>query len=346
MKSYFDALKKEIHCKSELYSKKYNVDTVFIGGGTPSLVDSKHMEGILQWIFDGFNISDDAEITTEGNPNTLTKEKLRSYVDFGINRISMGVQTLDEKLLKLLGRLHTKQDFFRAYSDAVAAGFENINMDLMFSLPGQTDDLLMSTLVQAVELSPAHISFYSLQLEEGTQFFREYSDGNLQIPDDIDDRRMYHKGIDFLKKNGYLRYEISNFSKIGKECRHNLKYWSMDEYLGIGLGAHSYIDGFRMENISDFPQYIDIEVEKNFLNHVHKNSLKENIEEYMITALRKIDGFDIGDFERRFGVTCLEVYPDIIEHLLDKRFMIIDKNRMRLSDYGIDISNKILCEFL
>ena len=230
-------------------------DTVFIGGGTPSLFPQEYIEEILETLRETFEIAEDAEITIEANPGTLTKEKLSAYRRFGINRLSMGVQSFDDRLLARLGRVHSAAEAMETYKLARRCGFENINLDLMFALPGQTEEMWRRTLETAAELSPEHISFYSLQLEENTPFFEMFCRGEIeQIPDDID-RGMYHRAIAFLKASGYGHYEISNAAKPGYECRHNLKYWSMEDYFGFGLGASGFVGGVRYSNLRDFGEY-------------------------------------------------------------------------------------------
>ena len=226
----------------DLYSKgsrEYMVDSIFIGGGTPSYIDEIYIERLMEKLEASFNIAGDSEITIEVNPGTLTKEKLETYLSSGINRLSMGVQTLDDKILKKIGRIHTSSEFFENYSLAREIGFENISIDLMFDLPDQTPEILIDTLEKVVALKPNHISFYSLIFEEGTRLTKEYKEGKLNIFSEDEERDMYHLGIDFLRKFGYKHYEISNFSRPNYSSRHNIKYWSIEDYLGLGLGVHS-----------------------------------------------------------------------------------------------------------
>ncbi|MBK5253843.1 MAG: radical SAM family heme chaperone HemW [Peptostreptococcaceae bacterium] len=338
---YIDALKLEI---KERADSKYLVDTIFFGGGTPSLLKPSEIAEILNEITGNFNISKDVEITMEANPDTLNEKNLKGYRNAGINRLSMGVQSLDESLLSVMGRIHNADDVYREYALAREAGFDNINLDIIFAVPASSLETTMDTLEKIIKLNPEHISYYSLQLEEGTSFFKDFKDGKLdEIPDDID-RDMYHRGSNLLQKNNYSRYEISNFSKKGYECKHNLKYWNMDEYLGLGLGSSSYIGGVRLKNTDDINEYIN----NKYISERHKNTRYDDISEAVFTGLRKAEGVSMKEIlgsKEEFW----EYYKDSkeeIDSFISEGYLLIKDDRLILTDKGIDISNKIMVCFV
>lgn len=333
--SYIKELIGDISAYGQRYGRDYEIDTVFIGGGTPSLPDSALIGRVCESLWKSFHIDRNAEITIETNPGTLTEKKLRDYRSFGINRLSIGVQSLDNRVLKTLGRIHTAEEFMENFALARQVGFANINLDLMFAVPGHTMDSWENTLERALELSPEHLSFYSLQIEEDTPFYRMFRDGIIdQIPDELD-RQMYHKTIARLREAGYVHYEISNAAKPGFQCRHNLKYWSMDEYLGIGSSASSYIEGTRFTE-SPNPEF-------------HINTKEDDMSEFVFTGLRKTCGIDLGEFEKRFSQDFWKVYGDRKAELADffrEGKLIEEEGRLRLSEAGIDISNAIMAVFV
>ncbi|NLP30901.1 MAG: oxygen-independent coproporphyrinogen III oxidase [Clostridiales bacterium] len=340
--AYVNTLVSEIRRQSKEYD--YRVDSIFIGGGTPTLVDAEHIWKILDGIYRSFQVESNVEITIESNPKTLSKEKLKAYHGMNINRLSMGVQSLNDGLLDLLGRTHSAKDFYNNYEDARIIGFDNINLDLIFSIPGQTVSIWVETLNKVLELNPEHISFYSLQLEEDTQFYKMYEEGKFNLIDDETDRFMYHKALSLMKEKGYIHYEISNVARPGYECRHNLKYWSMENYLGLGLGAHSYINGYRFANLGDIKEYID-GTEK--VDWFHRNSEKDDITEYIITGLRKIEGISLKDFERRYRANLCDLYKESIDKHRKDGLLEIDTNgSLKLTMLGIDIANKVLVDFV
>ncbi|MEL7657149.1 MAG: radical SAM family heme chaperone HemW, partial [Bacillota bacterium] len=277
--------------------------------------------------------------------------KLKTYLDSGINRLSIGAQSLDEGLLHYMGRVHSKEDLISNYHLARDCGFQNINLDLMFAVPGQTMDMWMDTLKKAVDLESEHISFYSLQLEEGTPFYQLFEEGRLKETDAELDRNMYHEALKYLKGRGYQHYEISNAAKAGYQCRHNLKYWSMDNYLGLGLGAHSYLDGVRFSNVTDLKRYIELNnIEKAsfspFVEWSHINSKEENISEYLFTGMRKMQGICLDDFKDRFGMNLESLYGDILKKYQELKLLEIIDGKLRFTEKGIDISNRVLAEFV
>jgi len=346
--AYVEALKSEIEHYGQVYNNKFIVDTIFIGGGTPSFINEALIADIISVVKAVFNLTINAEVTIETNPKTLTLEKLKTYLDCGINRLSIGVQSLDDEMLKGLGRMHSSTDVFDNYAMAREAGFKNINVDLMFAIPNHTIKLWLETLTKIIQLKPEHISFYSLQLEQGTAFFDLFQRGELlQIPDDID-REMYHCAVEIFTNMGYRHYEISNCAMPDFECRHNLKYWSMEDYLGIGLGAHSFLDGIRFSHTRDLASYCKGSRD----DWRYENTYKDNISEYIFTGMRKIGGIDLIDFESRFGKCLIEIYEnersvlDALDQYVREGYVQLEGGKMRFTSKGIDISNTILAEFV
>lgn len=345
-----EALIKEIGMYS---GKGIHIDTVFIGGGTPSLLHENHITEIMKAAEAAFCVTEDAEITIEANPKTLNADKLAAYRRAGINRLSMGTQSMNDDMLKFMGRAHDKADFLDNFRQARQAGFDNINADLMFGIPGQTMEMWQDSLRQMIELGPDHISFYSLQLEEGTEFAKMYRDGEIDLPEIELDRRMYHEGIRMLKEAGYNHYEISNCAKPGYECRHNLKYWDYDEYYAVGLGSHSftYADGRRC-NVTDFETYFEMTSAGSLPQDdemYEEETLQEMMGEYVFTALRKLEGLSLKDFEDTFGSDFYDVYSQqkeaLAEYAAEKLVKITDTH-IALTIEGIDKSNEIMAEFV
>ena len=349
-KSYMEMLIQEIILKGKLYGKNYITDTIFIGGGTPSLIDEALIVDLMSAVKANFNVLEDAEITIESNPKTLTKNKLEAYSRAGINRISIGAQSMDDNCLKLLGRIHTAEDFVENFNFARDAGFKNINIDLMFAIPGQSMEIWKESLKKVIVLQPEHISFYSLQIEEETPYFEMFKAGKLNQTADEIDRNMYHLGIEMLKEAGYSNYEISNAAKPNFECIHNLKYWSFTDYLGIGLGAHSFIDCIRSSNTRDMELYMEqCRNGQNAEDWHHINTQKDNISEYIFTGLRKTEGIDLRKFRNIFGIPIEEYYkeqwPNINKFIRDK-YLFMRNDKLLFTEKGVDISNTILVEFV
>lgn len=346
---YLSALFSEIERQCPEY-REYEVDTIFIGGGTPTVIPADQIVRVIECIKQSFKVRDNAEITMESNPGTVSLQSLAQYRKAGVNRLSIGVQSFRDDILRALGRIHTAEEARNAFQMARKAGFENINLDLMFSIPGLTEEIWEQTLQEAAALSPEHLSFYSLQLEEGTEFYRLYKEGRLEIADDETDRRMYHTAVRFLKEAGYCHYEISNAARPGFECRHNLKYWSMEEYLGLGLGASSFTGGRRFSNPSSLELYENQYKYQRVLprESVCPNSEADSVFEYVFTGLRKTDGIDLSDFEKRFGKPFEDYYGKLLSYLerLEREGMIRrENNRLAFTLAGLDVSNGILSEF-
>jgi len=336
--AYIKSLLDDIAEYGRVYGQRgrdYIVDTVFIGGGTPSILPPGAISSVMEKLKDAFSVDPGAEITIESNPKTLTFEKLREYRGAGINRLSIGLQSFDDGCLKKLGRVHTAEDFTENFKLARACGFDNINVDLMFAIPGHREEIWEDTLRRTIALSPEHISFYSLQIEEGTPFYDMFVNDEIdQIPDETD-RQMYHRAIAILREAGYEHYEISNAAKPGKECRHNLKYWSMEDYLGIGSAASSFVDGVRF---SEAP-----------LMEFHINTKEDDMSEFVFTGLRKTCGISLSEFSRWFGSDFWTVYADRKQELAPyfaAGQLIEEDGMLRLSEQGIDISNGIMAVFV
>lgn len=347
LSEYADALIREIRIKSEDWRYR-EVDSVYIGGGTPSLMSEWDMGRVLDALKDNFNIQKDAEITIEGNPATFSDEKMERYLRKGVNRLSLGVQSFENDVLEFLGRVHNKNDAFYAFQRAKKAGFKNINMDIMFGIPGQTMKMWKDTVRQCIFLKPSHISLYSLQIEEGTEFYDMYKAGRMEAVPEIPDRQMYHTALKMLKKDGYDHYEISNAALCGYRSRHNMKYWSYEEYLGLGLGASSFAGGKRFKNYSRLYDYINSIKQNN--DTVDKNSIenyskKEEMGIFVFTGLRKTDGLSTEHFRKIFNEDFFDVYDESILNKY-KGWLIYTADRLYLSERGMDISNKIMAEFI
>lgn len=363
MLRYVDALCQEIKLYEPI-AGDYMVRTIFIGGGTPSMLDESLIANIMAYIKKTFHVVRDAEITIEANPGTLRHQKLTSYRTSGINRISIGLQSADDEMLKKLGRVHNLDQFVASYNAARRAGFSNINVDVMSGLPGQTIHSYVDTLSRVMEFGPEHISAYSLSIEEGTPFAndREILE---TIPTEIIDRRMYEVTKKLLGANGYERYEFSNYAKSGFECKHNMVYWTGGEYIGFGLGASSYFQGKRFNNIKCIGDYISLLEEtsekssaadnREFLYNEVMRKLRENIvtmyidsrmEEFMFLGLRMICGVSREDFSERFKKDIYEVYGPVINKYIDMGLMAAMGDRILLTDAGIDVSNVVLADFL
>lgn len=329
--------------------KKYGdipVETIFIGGGTPSVPDSALIAGIMEHVRNAFHVAEDAEISMEANPGTVTREKLTDYRRAGINRMSFGLQSANDRELKLLGRIHTWAEFLESFHLARECGFTNLNIDLMSALPGQTCESWKDTLKRVTDLDPEHISAYSLIIEDGTPFGEKYGsdEGRKLLPDEDSEREMYHETKRFLRACGYERYEISNYAKPGRECRHNIGYWTGVPYLGLGLGASSYMDGCRFTVNSDMKRYL--EEQPGMFTDVEKLTKKDMEEEFFYVGLRMTAGVSLAEFERRFGESAKDVYPGRMETFVEEKAAEFRGDRFVLTDYGLDVSNYIMAQFL
>ncbi|MDO5133520.1 MAG: radical SAM family heme chaperone HemW [Eubacteriales bacterium] len=347
---YVRALSREIQLQGRNYSD-VTVDTVFFGGGTPTVLTAGELSGILDTLRVRFRIQEDAEISLEMNPGTADGEKLRVLKRAGFNRLSIGVQSMQDKELKILGRIHSAEQAREAYRLAREAGFDNINLDLMSGLPGQTFQDWSRTLEQAAGWKPEHISAYSLIIEPGTPFAALREAGKLApLPDEETEREMYRFTEDFLSKRGFARYEISNYAKPGRECRHNTGYWTGHAYLGLGTGAASYVDGVRWSNISNPDEYMKILCAGGEIAALQKDvrrlSAEERMEEFMFLGLRMTGGVRAEDFSGRFGKEMEEVYGSVMCRQIGQGVLERTDGGVRLTARGIDVSNYVLADYL
>lgn len=339
--AYIYALLREMKAVSAI--EKRTVDTVFIGGGTPSVPECGIMEKLLQGIGKNFQLAADAEVTIEANPGTLTPEKLALYRRYGINRISIGLQSPENQELRALGRIHNYQQFLESYHMAREAGFSNINIDLMFAIPGQTGEAWRAHLRQVAELKPEHISAYSLIIEEGTPF----AECELDLPDEDTEYQMYEDTAGILAEYGYQQYEISNYAKDGYACRHNIGYWKRTEYLGLGLGASSLYGENRFSNTRDMQEYLGFSGNtERIRKDVLKLSLKDQIEEFMYLGLRMTEGISEIDFEQNFGQKLENIYGSVLQKYKETGFLEKTGTNWRFTRKGIHVSNHILAELL
>lgn len=371
--SYVEALLREIG-KTALFCKEYEVNTVFLGGGTPSLLSGIQLERIMQALKKHYAISKDAEISMECNPATASFKTLKAYRKSGVNRLSIGLQSAQDEELKALGRIHDYEQFLRTYEEAKKAGFTNINIDLMAALPGQTLASYEDTLQKIIALNPTHISAYSLIVEEGTPFYEKYGKEEApkkgELPDEDTEREMYYRTKKRLQEAGYERYEISNYAKKGCECLHNLTYWTGKDYVGFGIGAASFFKGYRYKNSSEIKAYEQFlqqapeELQAQFLQEKSKGaasfmpqvfdwheeiqqiSEKESMEEFMFLGLRLNKGVSKQEFWNKYGKSMEEVYPGVLEKLKKEGLLVQTEDRICLSEKGTDLANYVMAEFL
>lgn len=347
---YFKYLQQEISEKSEeLSNEKIEIDTIYIGGGTPSIVPAEYIESIIKLLSVKFKVSKNAEITIEANPGTVNKEKLEKYINVGINRISIGLQSTNDNLLKMLGRIHTYNEFEKVFDEARMVGFKNINVDLMIGLPNQTIDDVQESLEKIIKKSPEHISVYSLIVEEDTKMFDLIESGKLELPSEELEREMYWKVKNVLQENGYTHYEISNFAKKGYESKHNSNCWKQHSYLGFGVAAHSYYDGMRYSNITDINRYIENYKSGESIYNVvfHENQSKEQMmKEYILLGLRKIEGVKISEFKEKFVDNPLYIFREQLNKLVEQDLIEVSENNIYLTDRGLDLANVVWMEFV
>ena len=383
---YVEKLLEEIEENKDLLRNNF-ISTIYIGGGTPSAIKSELIKKILDKIYDvaGIEIEknnvalngakkiienetkndenkNEIEITIEVNPGTTTKNNLQMYKNCGINRLSIGLQSTDDAILKKIGRIHNYEQFLDTYNWAEEAGFENINVDLMLGLPGQDIEILKNSLENVVNLKPTpkHISVYSLIVEEGTKIERRIDSGELSLPDDEEERRQYHYMKNFLELNGYKHYEISNFAKPGFESKHNMNCWEQKQYVGFGVAAHSYVNGVRYANTSDLKEYLNVDNVKNEfeVNFENKNgfAIIKTIEEtqnkldmekeFMMLGLRKLDGVSVSKFEQKFGENPIYLFRNELQKLVEEDLLEVDLDDIKLTSKGLDLANLVWEEFV
>ena len=345
---YIECLKKEIEIVN-INKDEYICRSIYIGGGTPSYIDSKYIVEILKIVYEKYNIDKNAEITIEVNPCSVTKEKLLDYYNAGINRISMGLQTCNDELLKIIGRKHTYKEFLDKYTLIKKVGFNNINIDLMLGLPNQSLEDLIESVNNVIKLNPNHISCYSLILYENTKLYKDIIENKYILPDDKLERDMYYKMVEILKQNGYIQYEISNFCKDNQYSRHNMMCWKQNEYIGFGAGAHSFIDSSRFSNIDSVKKYID---------NIENDNLKDNIviqeimnkndlmKEYMLLGFRLINGINIEEFKNKFDEEVKDIFRDELNKLINQEYIKLEGKNYVLTNKGIDFNNIICEEFI
>ncbi|WP_195263381.1 radical SAM family heme chaperone HemW [Clostridium sp. 1001275B_160808_H3] len=339
---YVDALCKEIEEKVI----DYKIKSIFIGGGTPSYLETNQIYKLLKTI-SKLNLTENMEFTMECNPGALEKEKLETMLRGGVNRISMGLQAVQNSLLKDIGRIHSFKQFEENFNLAREVGFKNINVDLMFGLPNQKVDEWKESLEVIAKLNPEHISAYSLIIEEGTAFYKLWERNKLILPSEDEEREMYSITKEILKEHGYEQYEISNYAKSGYECYHNKVYWQCDDYLGVGSASSSFIDGKRIKNIENVKLYIEkINNNESIIEEIIKNSKEDNIEEFIFMGLRMNKGISLNEFKKRFGIDINSIYKDIIEKNINKKLLVLEKDNLRLTDKGIELSNLVMSDFI
>lgn len=344
---YVEAVINEI--KNITHKEKYTVTTIYLGGGTPSILNPECIKNILQEIKSSFKILDDAEITIEINPGTVNEEKLKRYKEYGINRLSIGLQSANDKILKNIGRIHDYKQFEETFFFARKCGFKNINVDLMIGLPTQAIEDVKQTLEKIIQKNPEHISVYSLIIEEGTTIEKLINENKLQLPDEETERIMYWTVVNELKENGYNQYEISNFSKKTYESKHNTNCWKQKQYIGLGTSAHSYLNKKRYSNTNNIEEYIKNIQESNISKNItiHEEQTEEStMNEYMLLGLRMIQGININEFKQKFKTDPTIKYKEILEKLQKENLIQITKTSIKLTKQGIDFGNIVWEEFI
>ena len=368
-REYTDKLLEEIRIQSS-FVREYQIDTIFLGGGTPSILDAADITAIMGALKEHYDIAPDAEVTIEVNPGTVKMEGLAAYREAGINRVSMGLQSADDTELRYLGRIHTYDEFLKSFQRVRMAGFTNVNVDLISAIPGQTPESWRNTLKKTAMLKPEHISAYSLIVEEGTPYYDRYG-GHVEmegyemspeerrilmalpdLPDEDTEREMYYMTRNCLAEQGYERYEISNYARPGFECRHNVGYWTGTGYLGLGLGASSYLEGCRFHNTSDFQSYVSahLDDEAEFCQALRQDmeqlSVKSKMEEFMFLGLRLTRGVSVEGFITRFGQSIRNVYGGVIDKLEREGLLEHKNGYYHLTERGLDLSNYAMSLFL
>ncbi|MCQ2561561.1 MAG: radical SAM family heme chaperone HemW [Clostridia bacterium] len=341
MDEYIDALCADIRRKGSVYRETHCVDTIFIGGGTPTMLSAEQMQKVLTAIGDGFRLNETMEISMESNPGTFDKDRLRSYMEMGINRLSIGVQSLDDGILKSLGRIHGSKTALDAIRAAKSLGI-NLNVDLMLGIPGQTMEIWEDTLKKIIAEDPQHISFYSLQLEMHTPFYEDYRVGKLDLPTWEENRVMYHRVLEILKDAGYKHYEVSNACKPGYECRHNIKYWTMQDYIGVGIAAHSFVNGARSFTTSNLKEYIASGGNADKLTETESLEDWDLKTDFIFTELRLIDGFSLADYKEMFGCEYEDDFGKVTEELEAEGYMEKTEKGWKLTLSGLDNTNNVM----
>ncbi len=342
---YVDVLIKDLEYKKKEYFLS-KLDTIYIGGGTPTVLPLSLLEKLLFYIKENFHFSTNYEYTIEGNPESIDKEKLLVMRKYGINRLSMGVQSFNEDILKYLGRIHNSEQSVKAFYEARSAGFSNINIDLIYGIPGESFQSWQKTLESGISLSPDHVSLYQLKIEEGTILHQKLCNNEIQLfPDDLGEK-IYEWNLSYLREKSYVNYEFSNFAKNNLFSRHNLNYWNYRPYAAAGFGGIGFYGKYRSEFAGNFREYISLITfgEENFLQE--RLTKEEQISEYIIMNLRKSDGFSIDEFNTRFNVSFLKIYGKQVEKLKDEKFLELNADKVSLTLRGRLLSNLVLEEFV
>ena len=347
-KKYIKKLIEEIEDNKEKL-KNNEITTIYIGGGTPSSINPELIKNIINKICEVGNVEnkENIEITIEVNPGTVTKENLQMYRDCGINRLSIGLQSTNNRLLKEIGRIHNYEQFLNTYNSSVEVGFNNINVDLMLGLPNQNIMDLKESLEKIIKLkpSPKHISVYSLIVEEDTQIEKMINDGEIELPKEEEERNQYKYTKNYLELNGYKHYEISNFAKMGYESKHNMNCWEQKQYVGFGVAAHSYINGCRYSNTCDLEEYLNNK-SKDIKTIHEQQDLDDMKKEYMLLGLRKIDGVSISKFKEKFGENPIYIFRKELQKLTEEKLVVIDLDNIKLTNSGLDFANLVWEEFV
>lgn len=357
MLAYTESLRKELEMvgkqnaqdKAEGKDDLLEIETIYLGGGTPSFLPAEEVEKILATIRENFILKKNCEITIEINPGTTTKEKLEIYQKAGINRLSIGLQSIQEHVLKVIGRIHDYEKFEEVYQEARELGFQNINVDLMIGLPKQNVVDVEKSVEQVIHLKPEHISVYSFIVEEGTPMAEKIAEGSLTLPKEEVERKEYWTVKKMLEEAGYIHYEISNFAKMGKESKHNTDCWNQKEYMGFGIAAHSYTDGIRYSNLAELEPYMEnIQKDKaqdNFIFH-EKQDEEAKMKEYMLLGLRKIAGVEISKFKEKYGINPIYCYRLELDQLVRDDLVEVDDDFIKLTKRGIDLANLVWKKFV
>jgi oxygen-independent coproporphyrinogen-3 oxidase len=346
VEGYLSSMKEEMVNTTTRFPN-YQMETIFVGGGTPTSLNEMQLQTFLQDVNEIFVNNSLKEFTVEANPEQTTKEKISVLKDNNVNRLSIGVQTFDAELLKKLGRSHNREDVYDTIREAKKAGIYNMSIDLMFGLPGQTMDMFKRSVDEALALDVPHISSYSLQIEKKTVFYNLAQKGKLILPEHELEAAMYEYLIESLDKKGYRQYEISNFAIPGYESKHNLQYWNNNEYFGIGAGAHSYVEGVRRKNAGPLKHYMNLIKEKGFpYTEEHSVTFAEKIEEEMFMGLRKQEGVSDQHFIGRYGKSMFEIYKEPIERMIQKGWLMKQGDNLSLTKDGVPLGNEVFQEFI
>lgn len=341
---YTDAILNEIKVYKEAINDSYAADTIFFGGGTPTIIKPDNLRRIMDAVNNLVTIDKKAEITIEANPNTLSDENLTAYREMGINRLSIGIQSLNDGILKKIGRIHSGDEALKSIYRAKNNGFENINADIMFNIPGQSIKDVEDTIDGIIRRDVKHISFYSLKLEKGTPLYIMEENNKIIMPEEDEEREMYYAGRSLIQKHNLIQYEISNFAFKGYECRHNLKYWNQEEYIGLGPSAHSFLNNIRFSNPSDLNMFC-MQLHK-MERVIHEElSVDDLIFEYIMLKLRLTEGICIDEFNNKFSVDFMEIYKNQVNYLQKNSLIFADKNNVKLTEKGMDISNYVITIF-